>query len=75
MDNDGWILDDFELCVGAGFAGFNMVPYADPSALRFARLEDAQHFQAALPSANYRTMAERTHPVEYTQAISRKPVS
>ena len=38
----GWLLDDGRMCVGVCGNRFTIVCYTDPSAIRFARKQDAE---------------------------------
>lgn len=63
----GWLLDDGMLCVGATPAGFRMVAYTDPDAIRFARKEDAARFRLALVGIGMRKYAaNRMKPVDHS---------
>ena len=46
----GWLLDDGHLCIGRAHhgLGLSMVTYTDPTAIRFARQQDAENMKAAL---------------------------
>lgn len=63
MEN-GWLLDDGLLCLGARFGGFKLVTYTDSSAIRFARKVDAEAAIIGLKSLGY-AHAHRFMAVEH----------
>lgn len=60
-----WLLDDGNLCLGAGHYGFTMCPYSSPIAIRFAREEDARLMRHVLRGIGLALTANNVKPVEH----------
>lgn len=68
-----WLLDDGQLCVGAGSRGFTMCTYTDERAIRFARREDAERMRNVLANLGMPLTAAHVHPVEHAWCDGRGP--
>lgn len=60
----GWLLDDGRLCVGACLGGLKLVIYTNPTAIRFARKQDAEAMIEGLKNLGY-PHAHRVRAIEH----------
>ena len=61
----GWLLDDGSLCIGASPHGLTMLAYTSPSAIRFARWEDAERFRRTMPALGMPLTAANVKAIEH----------